>query len=66
MTESQDPAQPDEDVRETPSEQADESGGDARDAARQSAGEAAEDEGTPREGEERRATGNPGAAGAED
>ena len=38
-------------------------GSDARDAARQESGESAEREGDPREGEERRATGNRDAAG---
>jgi hypothetical protein len=66
MTESEQPAQPDDDVRDVPAEQStDESGGDGRDPARQAAGEAAESEGEPREGEERRATGNPDAAGGE-
>ena len=39
---------------------------DARDSAREEAGEAAEREGEAREGDERRATGNPGAAGEDD
>jgi hypothetical protein len=46
-------------------EPAPEEGGglDARDPARQAAGEAAEREGAPREGKEGTATGNPAAAG---
>lgn len=38
-------------------------GPDARDPARARSDEDAQREGEPREGEERRATGNPGAAG---
>ncbi|MDQ4040695.1 MAG: hypothetical protein M3141_02980 [Actinomycetota bacterium] len=40
-------------------------GSDARAAAREHSDADAEREGEPREGEERRATGNPGAAGDE-
>jgi hypothetical protein len=46
MTETEEPTRP---------------GEDARDAARESAGRAAEEEGSPREGDERQATGNPAA-----
>jgi hypothetical protein len=66
MSETEEPGRSEEDLRDVPSEQADESGGDARDPARQAGGEAAEEEGAPREGEERTATGNPDAAGAEE
>ena len=65
MTETEEPARTDEDLRDVPSEQADESGGDARDPAREAVGQAAEEEGRPRGGDERRATGNPNAAGTE-
>jgi hypothetical protein len=63
MTETEHPEQPDEDVRDAPRDAGDEGEGDARDPARESAGEDAGEEGRPRQGEERRSTGNPGAAG---
>jgi hypothetical protein len=65
MTETEHPDQPDEDVRDVPHETGDEGEGDARAPARESAGQDAREEGAPREGAERRATGNPGAAGDE-
>ena len=63
MTETEHPEQPDEDVRDALHETGDEGEGDARAPARESAGRDAAEEGAPREGEERRSTGNPGAAG---
>jgi hypothetical protein len=66
MTETEHPDQPDEDARDVPHETGDEGEGDARDPARESAGQDAAEEGAPREGAERRSTGNPGAAGQEE
>jgi hypothetical protein len=63
MDETRQPEQPDKDPRDTPPEQAGEGSSDARDRARESAERDAAREGHVREGEERRATGNPAAAG---
>jgi hypothetical protein len=55
---------PDEDQREaTPERTGDEGASDARNPAREQAGEDAEREGRPREGDEGAATGNPHSAG---
>jgi hypothetical protein len=58
MSETEQPEQPDEDIRQTPPEQGDEGEADAREPARDSAAQAAEEEGQVREGDERRATGH--------
>jgi hypothetical protein len=58
MNETEQPEQPDEDIRQAPPEHGDEGDADAREPARDSAGQAAEEEGQVREGDERRATGH--------
>ena len=65
MTETEEPAAPDEDPREVPTRAGDE-GGATRAIPLANPPDATPRKRAPRgEGEERRATGNPGAAGAE-